>query len=90
MAYLGGDQVLLFSGDVIDDSTWVYDLSANTWTEQTPSVAPTSHSGQGMVALGTDQVLLFGGKKSATYYTETWLAIGFSTSNQIYLPVVIR
>jgi len=39
MAYLGGDQVLLFGGDDYygyDGETWVYDLSANSWTNKEP------------------------------------------------------
>ena len=43
MAYLGGDQVLLFGGELpsgSSDETWVYDLSDNTWTSQVLATVP--------------------------------------------------
>ena len=46
MAYVGGEQVILFGGlDTwgLNGETWVYDLSANTWTNHAPAapVCPT-------------------------------------------------
>ena len=64
MAYLGGDQVLLFGGydgSGYNGETWVYDLSANTWTNQAPAAAPSARDRHAMAYLGGDQVLLFGG-----------------------------
>ena len=67
MATLGGDQVLLFGGydagglDGLDGETWVYDLSANTWTEMAPAAAPSARYYHAMASVGGDQVLLFGG-----------------------------
>jgi len=49
MASLGGDQALLFGGvDAAgyDDETWVYDLSANTWTNH--SLPPARPHGDTM------------------------------------------
>ena len=64
MASLGGDQVLLFGGldGLINGETWVYDLSANTWTNQAPAAAPSARLAHAMASLGGDQVLLFGGE----------------------------
>ena len=46
IAYIGGDQVLLFggklSGSDYNNETWDYDLSANTWTNKNPSSAPSA------------------------------------------------
>jgi len=74
MAYLGGDQVLLFGGDDGSrrDDTWVYDLSANTWTNQSPAVGPTARYWHAMAYIGGVQVLLFGGA-DADYDGETWV-----------------
>lgn len=76
MASLGGDLVLLFGGRDYSSSyfgdTWVYDLSDNTWTNQSPAAAPSARSGHAMVYLGGDQVLLFGGV-AGTVNNETWI-----------------
>ncbi|MGB2980926.1 MAG: kelch repeat-containing protein [Candidatus Zixiibacteriota bacterium] len=61
MAYIGGDQVLLYEGGPSME-TWVYDLGANTWTCEYPSSGPLwSHDGYAMAYIGGDQVVLFGG-----------------------------
>jgi len=65
MAYLGGDQVLLYGGSNGGDETWVYSLSANNWTNTNPANNPSWRSDHGMAYLGEDQVLLFGGSWSA-------------------------
>jgi len=76
MAWLGGEQVLLFGG--YDGyhrfgETWVYDLSANTWTSQAPAAAPPALASPAMASLGGDQVLLFGGQTSTGLYGDTWV-----------------
>jgi hypothetical protein len=77
MAYIGGDQVLLFGGYPgcfpLDDQTWVYDVSDGTWTQQSPSSKPSARERHAMQYIGGDQVLLFGGFYSPTYYDDTWL-----------------
>jgi len=79
MAYLGGDQVLLFGGvdespNVYNGETWVYDLSANTWTNQAPITGPSPRGGHAMAYLGGDQVLLFGGEDgSSSFRDDTWV-----------------
>jgi len=74
MASLGDDQVLLFGGDdgTYDGETWVYDLSANTWTQMFPISSPSARWRLAMAFLGSDQVLLFGGN-DGTYDGETWV-----------------
>ncbi len=76
MASLGGDQVLLFGGNiypgVLDDETWVYDLSDNTWALQSPTTKPSARYIHAMACLGGGQVLLFGGYDGAND-DETWV-----------------
>ncbi len=66
MAYVGGDNVLLFGGYDGTNSaqTWSYDLSSNTWTNKSPSTPyPTGRARHAMAYIGDDQVLMFGGNK---------------------------
>ncbi len=76
MAYIGGDQVLLFGGQDGNYSrsqeTWVYDLSANTWTKKSPSTSPSARSGHAMAYIGGDRVMLFGGYDNADR-NDTWI-----------------
>ncbi len=77
MAYLGGDQALLFGGDDVSgffNDTWVYDLSDNAWTPKSPvgDIKPSARYGHAMTYLGGDQVLLFGGLTSSGPNDETW------------------
>jgi len=64
--------VLLFggSGGGLDGDTWVYDLSANTWTNQAPAASPSARFHHAMASLGGEQVLLFGGAPSSS---DTWV-----------------
>jgi N-acetylneuraminic acid mutarotase len=75
MAPIGGDQVLLYggqvAGNVANDETWVYDLSANTWTQKFPATKPSARTSHAMAYLGDDQVLLFGGFPGVA--AETWV-----------------
>jgi hypothetical protein len=62
----GTDNVVLFGGhngfDPVYNETWVYDLSDNTWTEQSPSNAPSTRFSHAMATIpNNDEVLLFGG-----------------------------
>ena len=74
MASLGGDQVLLFGGygGSLNGDTWVYDFSANTWTNKAPAPAPSARYSHAIAYLGGDQVLLFGGR-DGSYYGDTWV-----------------
>jgi hypothetical protein len=75
MSYIGGDQVLLFGGwdDGYDDETWVYDLSADTWTQQSPAAHPSARQAHAMSYIGGDQVLLFGGCDDDGWCGDTWV-----------------
>jgi hypothetical protein len=77
MAYIGGDQVLLFggykSGSDHDDETWMYDLSDNTWIQQIPSTKPLGRMFHAMAYIGDDKVLLFGGWDGDSSYADTWV-----------------
>jgi hypothetical protein len=78
MCYIGGDQVLLFGGydgdvGVRDDETWLYDLSDDTWTLQSPGTGPSAREAHAMCYIGGDQVLLFGGTDGSSYYDDTWV-----------------
>jgi hypothetical protein len=65
-------KIVLFGGNesgnnVIDD-TWVYDVTANTWTKKSLSTKPSSRRGHGIAAIhGTDIVMIFGSDD------ETWI-----------------
>jgi hypothetical protein len=72
--FSGNGQVLLFGGEwPMDAETRVYDLSDNTWTQKTPSVAPSARGVHAMASIASDQVLLFGGCDSAQNFGETWI-----------------
>lgn len=81
MASIGGDRVLMFGGNDPDpglkNDTWVFDLSENTWTEQSSSSNPSPRREVVMADMGGDKVLLFGGRDDnetpTTYYDDTWI-----------------
>ncbi len=69
----GTVEIVLFggneSGNKEVDDTWIYNLTADTWTKQTPSRKPSARRGHGTAAIhGIDKVLLFGGPDN-----QTWL-----------------
>ena len=75
-ASIGGDQVLLFGGFIdsnVDDETWVYDLSDNTWTQQTPVTHPPKMEFHALAYIGDDKALLFGGTDIGVLYDQTWI-----------------
>ncbi|NUN08927.1 MAG: T9SS type A sorting domain-containing protein [Ignavibacteriaceae bacterium] len=78
MAYLGGDQVLLFGGDIEGQShtstTFIYDLSENTWTELSPANVPEGRRWHEMSYIADGKVILSGGQRStSTYISDVWL-----------------
>ena len=76
MAYIGGDQVLLFGGSAggtLLNDTWVYDLSENTWTQKNPGSAPSTRYQHAMAYIGGNKVLLFGGWDDTGIDNETWV-----------------
>lgn len=70
MSPVGGDQVLLFSGNGAGADTWVYDLTDNTWTLKSPATNPTAVSGHALANIGGDIVILFGSNFSGN---DTWI-----------------
>ncbi|MDL1945129.1 T9SS type A sorting domain-containing protein [Chloroflexi bacterium CFX2] len=80
MAFVGGDQVVLFGGfddSSIFDDTWVYDLSANSWTLKNPTTDPLEPLWQGggvsLAYVGGDQVLLLSCSFDLPTSNATWL-----------------
>ena len=79
MTSIGSGKVLLFGGWdgtlTLSSDTWIYDASADTWTQMSPATSPSSRFAHAMVYLGSGQVLLFGGFVSGSpyYSNETWL-----------------
>jgi len=81
MAYIGEGQGLLFGGRHADhiwlNDTWVYNLSANEWTDKSPSGdKPSVRFTHCMAYIGEDKVLLFGGTTGAypgVSNDETWV-----------------
>jgi len=76
MAYIGEDRALLFQGQPTPlpsiSETWLYDLSAEAWTEMSPAGSPSGRASHAMAWLGGDQVLLFGGL-APSRVDETWV-----------------
>ncbi|MFX0078264.1 MAG: kelch repeat-containing protein, partial [Candidatus Hermodarchaeota archaeon] len=84
------DRTILFSGwrsgshgtivNWVD--TWVYDYSANTWTNMSPVVTPTGRLAHFMAYDSeSDRVILFGGLlDGAIYNDETW-AYDYNSNN---------
>ncbi|WP_455392020.1 Kelch repeat-containing protein [[Eubacterium] cellulosolvens] len=72
----GTDQVVFFggyNGTSGFNDTWIYDLSANTWTERFPTNSPSRRYYHKMSSVyGTDKVLLFGGAYGATIFDDLW------------------
>jgi hypothetical protein len=58
-AVLGGST----SAGVID-ATWVYDLSANSWSNRNPDPKPCARNAHALAYVGSDQAVLFGGLNS--------------------------
>jgi len=66
---------VLFGGygdDYLDD-TWVYNYSANTWTNMNPTTHPTAREGHAMAYDSHDGVvILFGGSAPNSVFSDTW------------------
>ena len=73
----GNDSLVLFGGVEKTDSAndvWLYDLEANTWSEQHPAGnLPSKRSGQAMAYDPQhERVLLFGGTYHEEEFDDTW------------------
>lgn len=95
MAYIGGDQVLLFGGDtdesdfIINNETWVYDLSDNTWTQDANTILPSArveHALSETSMDGSSFLVLFAGFDS-NRLDDTWTFGGGDYSLPVELSV---
>jgi hypothetical protein len=70
----------------INNETWVYDSTLNTWSQKHPSVDPSERRFQAMAPIhGFDKVLLFGGLTSnSTLSDETWV---YDLSNNTWAQI---
>ena len=75
----GTDQIVLFSGqdiNVLNNDTWAYNTTDNTWTKKDPSIRPNARYRHGMASIfGDDKVLLFSGNNfsSMEEMNRTWV-----------------
>jgi len=77
-AYDGSGKVVLFgghtAGNAVSSTTWVYDISADSWTEIHPAATPSARHRHSMAYHSQGKVLLFGGGQSDdTPYGDTWI-----------------
>ncbi|MCK5686291.1 T9SS type A sorting domain-containing protein [bacterium] len=76
MVYIGGDKVLLFGGNdgsSYKNDTWIYDLSENTWTEDSNTIQPTGRKSFAFSETsmnGESKPVLFSGDIANT--ADTW------------------
>jgi len=89
MAYAydeANDKLVVFggkNGTGNQDSTWVYDYSANSWTLETPANSPPALTDAAMAYDSkNERIILMGGNVGATYYQDTWVWNG--TDNEWY------
>lgn len=86
MAYLGGDQAVLFggyNGTSQTDETWLYDEGDTKWTKINPTAKPPARYNLTAAYLGGDQMVIFGGRADVTtgsssnstsiLYNDTWV-----------------
>jgi hypothetical protein len=71
-------QLILFGGETdaeLNNETWIFDLSTDTWQQITPPVAPSPRAGHKMAHDSfNDRVILFGGEtEDGNRSNETWL-----------------
>ena len=74
----GSDRVIAFGGysgpsGGFSDQTWAYDANTTTWTLMSPSSRPSARAGVQMAYDSmSDRVILFGGYRQASRYSDTW------------------
>ncbi|MFX0114452.1 MAG: kelch repeat-containing protein [Candidatus Hodarchaeota archaeon] len=73
LTILFGGATLVNSSIVLFNDTWIYDYNANTWTEQSPSLAPPPLV-DCMLEYDSesDRTILFGGAGMSQDYNDTW------------------
>ena len=73
----GTDKVVLFGGinhsfGLVNNDTWVYDFSENSWTQVFPANRPEERCSHAMASVwGTDKAVLFSG--AGVYRDDTWV-----------------
>lgn len=90
-----GERLLLFGGangvweaEAVLDDTWAFDVATSTWTELSPTAAPTARAWHAMASdAETGLVVLFGGGPDRRHYTaETWLFDSTANTWRAWLP----
>jgi hypothetical protein len=74
MAYIGGDQVVLFGGSNGGNETWVYDLSDDSWAQDANTTQPSARRSHALSETSMDGYsypVLFGGYAGG-FDDETW------------------
>lgn len=78
MSYIDDGKALMFGGNVKNGSiesnneTWIFDISANTWTQLTPISSPQPRAFSPLAYIMEDKVILFGGE-NGSLYNDTWM-----------------
>jgi len=89
MVYIGGDRALIFGGYPYNAETWVYDLSADQWSQDANSIKPSQRFEAGLSATSTDgsnRLVLFGGYDGG-YDAETWIFGGLDRTGRVHLDI---
>jgi hypothetical protein len=76
LCYIAPYQVLLYGGRLgvggqLTDQTFIYDIRANLWTLETPTVSPPAREHGAMAYIGEERALLFGGTDGGLR-DDTW------------------
>src|SRR5262245_16294739 len=84
--------VVLFgggSGGVDQNTTWLWDQVAATWTQLSPVHSPPARDVAGMAYDATlDRVILFGGEDNNGYFNDTWELVSAPTPTPTPSPTV--
>lgn len=92
MAYTGdGTNVMLYGGRGATGTlqhTWLYNVSANTWTKSSPTTTPFGRYKANAAYLTGTGVVMFGGESAGLLLNETWV---FASNNwsQVVTPNAI-
>ena len=77
LARITDTRILLFGGYdavTVRNDTWLYDISLNAWTELSPGgTLPSRRYQHSMVSIGTEKVMMFGGRTGSSTSDETWV-----------------
>jgi len=78
------NQVVLFggqNGSTYDNDTWLFNPSADTWTQQSPATSPSARSFMGSAGDSTEMVI-FGGTTAGGDVSDTWAYYGGNWTQQ--------